>query len=70
MAGAYFASDRDPGLGPRGLARLLARYAFLVRGVVAALGVVATRLGLGTHYDVSPVTSVPLALTEIGRAHV
>jgi hypothetical protein len=62
VAGAYFASDPGARLDPRGLARLLARYAFLVRGVVAALGVAATRLGLGTHYDVSPVTSVPVAL--------
>lgn len=64
VAGAYFASA--PGLdrpSPGPLARLLLRYAYLVRGPVAVLGVIATRLGLGTHYDVSSVTSVQLALT-------
>ncbi|HEX9188204.1 MAG TPA: hypothetical protein VGB87_14085 [Vicinamibacteria bacterium] len=65
VAGAYFASDRGRRLDPRGLARLLARYAFLVRGAVAAVGVASTRLGLGTHYDVSPVTSVPVAFTGV-----
>jgi len=64
VAGAYFASVRSPDRPATGpLARLLVRYAYLVRGLVAALGVVATRLGLGTHYDVSSVTSVAVAFT-------
>ncbi len=45
------------------MARGLASYAFLVRGFVALVGVVATQLGLGSHYDVSSVTSVPVHLT-------
>ena len=64
VAGAYFASVQGPDRSAPGqLARLLLRYAYLVRGLVAALGVVATRLGLGTHYDVSSVTSVAIAFT-------
>jgi hypothetical protein len=68
VAGAYLATRLGrgwPGLGS--LARSLVAYALLVRGFVAALGVVATRLGLGTHYDVSALTSVPVALT--GRVY-
>lgn len=64
IAGAYMAtgfSDAAPGRRP--LVRTLVAYAFLVRGLVALVGVAATHLGLGTHYDVSGVTSVPLALT-------
>ena len=49
--------------GRKALLRALLAYAFLVRGFVALVGVVATRLGLGTHYDVSAVTFVPVALT-------
>jgi hypothetical protein len=64
VAGAYFATGLGPGRpGLKPLARALLAYAFLVRGLVAAVGIVATRLGLGTHYDVSALTSVPLALT-------
>jgi hypothetical protein len=59
VAGAYLAiglaGDRP---GPRSLLSTLALYAFLVRGFVALVGVVATRLALGTHYDASAVTSV------------
>jgi len=57
--------DRSPAERPAGraLVRVLLSYAFLVRGLVALFGVVATRFGLGTHYDVSPVTSVAVALT-------
>ena len=40
---------------------MLLRYAFLVRGFVALVGVVATRLAAGTHYDVSPLTEVAVA---------
>jgi hypothetical protein len=64
VAGAYVATGlgpRRPGLLP--LARILVGYAFLVRGFVAVVGLLATRLGLGTHYDVSALTSVPVALT-------
>jgi hypothetical protein len=64
VAGAYIATGLGPGWpGLRPLGRTLLAYAFLVRGLVAALGLVATRLGLGTHYDVSALTSVPVALT-------
>jgi hypothetical protein len=64
IAGAYFATGPGPGWpGLRPLARALLAYAYLVRGLVALTGVVATRLGLGTHYDVSSLTSVPVALT-------
>ena len=47
----------------RPVLRALVCYAFLVRGFVALVGVVATRFGLGSHYDVSGVTFVPVALT-------
>jgi len=64
VAGAYIATAL-PGarLERRALVRTLVAYAFLVRGFVAVAAVTATRLGLGTHYDVSGVTSVSLALT-------
>lgn len=63
VAGAYLgACLRDRGLGWRELARHLVAYAFLVRGFVALVGVAATRLGAGTHYDVSSITSVELAI--------
>lgn len=64
VAGAYLATALAggwPGLGR--LARVLVAYSFLVRGFVAVVGVSATWLGLGTHYDVSALTSVPVALT-------
>jgi hypothetical protein len=64
VAGAYLAlclRELRPGWRP--LLKTLAAYAFLVRGFVALLGVVATQRGLGTHYDVSGLTSVSLALT-------
>jgi hypothetical protein len=64
VAGAYFATALPAARpGGRPLVRTLVVYAFLVRGLVALAGVVATHLGLGTHYDVSAVTSVPVALT-------
>lgn len=64
VAGAYLATGLPPGQdGRRPILRALVAYAFLVRGFVAALGIVATQLGLGSHYDVSGVTSVPVALT-------
>lgn len=64
VAGAYFAvclrEQRPPW---RALLSTLAAYAFLVRGFVALFGLLATLNGLGTHYDVSGLTAVPLALT-------
>ena len=65
VAGAYLAlclRELRPGWRP--LLRTRAAYAFLVRAFVALLGVVATQRGLGSHYDVSGLTSVPLALTH------
>jgi len=71
VAGAYFATAL-PGArhGGRTLVRTLLAYAFLVRGLVALVAVVATHLGLGTHFDVSGVTSVPVALTGESFAFV
>jgi hypothetical protein len=64
VAGAYFATALEPGRPAlKSLVRLLVLYAFLVRGLVALLGVVATLRGLGTHYDASAVTSVAVAVT-------
>ena len=64
VAGAYIATGvTPPRPGGRALLRALLAYALLVRGFVALVGVVATLLGLGTHYDVSAVTFVPVALT-------
>ncbi len=64
VAGAYFATALPPGgPAPRPLLRTLLGYAFLVRGFVAVVGVVATRFGLGSHYDVSAVTSVLVSVT-------
>ena len=63
VAGAYIATafpGAAPGKSP--LLRTLVAYAFLVRGFVALVGVLATRVGLGTHYDVSGVTVVPVTL--------
>jgi hypothetical protein len=42
----------------------LARYAYFVRAVVAVVGVTATRLEAGTHYDVSPLTEVAVAFSD------
>ncbi len=64
VAGAYLATGPLPGpAGGKPVLRSLVAYAFLVRGFVAAVGTVATQLGLGTHYDVSAVTAVPVSLT-------
>ena len=35
-----------------------------MRGLVAAVGITATRLEAGTHYDVSPLTEVAVALSD------
>ena len=64
VAGACLATSVLPGQGGwRPVLRALAAYALLVRGFVAVVGIVATQLGLGSHYDVSSVTSVPVHLT-------
>jgi hypothetical protein len=67
VAGAYLATSLLPARA-RGkpLLRALLAYAYLVRGFVAVVGLVATRFGLGTHYDVSAVTSVAVSLTGHG----
>ncbi len=63
VAGAYLAIALRPERGgPSGLLQALLRYAFLVRGFVALVGVAATRLELGTHYDVSSLTEVTVTL--------
>jgi hypothetical protein len=62
VAGVYLAlALRPAGGGPTALLQALLRYAFLVRGFVALVGVLATRLAAGTHYDVSPLTEVAVA---------
>ena len=63
VAGACLATAETPGPSGRPLLRALVSYAVLVRGFVALVGVVATRYGLGSHYDVSSLTLVPVALT-------
>ncbi len=57
--GAYFAlSLRREGRGWKHLVRYLVAYAFVVRGAVAALMIVASMFQLGTHYDVSRLGDV------------
>jgi hypothetical protein len=64
IAGAYLAVMLPPdATGWRPLVRRLLAYAFLVRGMVALTSVAATRLGLGTHYDVSNLTTLRLGST-------
>jgi len=64
VAGACLATGLTPARpGGRSLLRALLSYAILVRVFVALVGVVATRFGLGSHYDVSGLTFVPVALT-------
>jgi hypothetical protein len=65
VAGAYLALALEPRRsGAAALWPELLRYAYLVRVVVAAVGVTATRLGAGTHYDVSPLTEVAVAFSD------
>jgi hypothetical protein len=64
VAGAYLAVALRPERGAIGLLQDLLRYAFLVRGFVALVGVVATRFAAGTHYDVSPLTQVGVAFAS------
>lgn len=64
VAGVYLALGlRGERPGGTALLRELLRYAFLVRGFVALLGVLATRFAASTHYDVSPLTEVALAFS-------
>jgi len=63
VAGAWFANRlHDEGRALPSALRPLVAYAFLVRGFVVLVGVVATRLQLGTHYDVSSLVQVTLGL--------
>ena len=65
VAGAYLAVALQPRRsGAAALWPELLRYAYLVRLVIAAVGVTATRLGAGTHYDVSPLTEVAVAFSD------
>ena len=64
VAGACMATGTTPARpGGKALLRALVSYAILVRGFVALVGIVATRFGLGSHYDVSGLTFVPVLLT-------
>jgi hypothetical protein len=59
LVGAFFAlSLREEGKGLRDVVRPLVAYALIVRGAVALLIVAATRLRLGSHYDLSPLVRV------------
>ena len=63
VAGAWFATHRrDEGRRLGSLLRPLVGYAYLVRGFVVLVAVLATRLQLGTHYDVSPLVQVDLGV--------
>jgi len=65
VAGAYMVIALElRRAGPAGLLPELLRYAYLVRGAVALVGVLATRLAAGTHYDVSPLTHVAVAFSD------
>jgi hypothetical protein len=70
VAGVYLALCLPREHGVRELARALVRYAYLVRGFVALVGVLATRLAFGTHYDVSPLTEVGAAFASGGFSFV
>ncbi len=71
VAGALFGVClRDEGRGGRELVRPLVTYAFLARGFVVLVAVLATRLQLGTHYDVSPLVRVSLGLTGTEQSFV
>jgi hypothetical protein len=71
MAGAFFAvSLRGEGRGRRDLVRPLVTYAYLARGFVVLVAVLATRLHLGTHYDVSPLVKVSLGFTGTEQSFV
>lgn len=64
LVGAFFAMNlRDSARGFRALAAALVGYALIVRGVVAALMLLSTKHGLGSHYDVSSLVRVQHPLT-------
>lgn len=59
LVGAFFAmSLREEGKGFRQLAGALLAYAYATRGAVAALMLLASKEGLGSHYDVSSLVRV------------
>lgn len=65
VVGAFFAWGlRAEGKGFLPLVKALALYALAVRGAIAALMVVASRLRLGSHYDVSALVLVQNPLTD------
>jgi len=64
VAGVLFAVClRSEGRPLRDVLRPVIRYGYAVRAFVAFVGVMATRWHLGSHYDVSAVTSVTPGLT-------
>jgi hypothetical protein len=68
LVGAFFATNlRDEGKGLRHLVAALLGYAYAVRGAVAALMFVASKEGLGSHYDVSSIVRVQNPFT--GQIH-
>lgn len=58
VGGFFWLRLREPGRGARALCGYLLLYGLAVRGPIAALYFVATRLRLGSHYDVYSVTTV------------
>jgi hypothetical protein len=64
IIGAFFALNaKREGRGLRAVAWSLLAYGFAVRGAVAALNVAATRLRLGSHYDVSALVFIENPIT-------
>jgi hypothetical protein len=78
VVGAFFALNlRAEGRGFRSLLAALVVYAYGVRLVVAGLMTVATRMRLGSHYDVSalvlvysPLTGYPYTFQEGSAAQI
>jgi hypothetical protein len=62
--GFLFLNLRGEAQAWRRLTRALLAYAFAARGLVVALYVVASGLGLGTHYDIVPVTRIQPAFSS------
>ena len=68
LVGAFFTINlKGARHGLRALAGALLAYGLIVRGSVAALMLVATKHGLGSHYDMSSLVRVQNPLT--GRVH-
>lgn len=66
LVGASFATClREEGKGLRELAVALLAYAYAVRSAVAALMMVASKEGLGSHYDVSSIVRVQNPFTGV-----